>query len=466
MRGVITRMRRFLMVSTALFVWSAAPAFAQAPADSTAQPTGPTMTAAGAAKIALERSTQIIQANATVQDAKSGLWSAYSGILPHVAASAQRSGSFTETQSGSQAFGGQVFLPTTTKDWEAYSGSYGLSGSWAILDLSNWAAWSSARAGKRSADHFLNSARAEVVLNAKRQFYEVVKAMHLARVSAQALQLARDDERRVNALYEVGSVSKSEVLRARVRGSQAQLDSLLASHAVTVQRINLANLLGLAESELAEADSTLGSEAAMYDADSVLAEARESRPDILAAEASLKSAQLGLRSARFSRLPYVTLGGSWTPNSVSSSKFVRDSTGTALSSRSESEDDWRGEVAVNLNIFDGFATNGRTAAAKARLMRAQEDYDLLVRNLEAEVHEAMFTHQNVLVAESVARRSVESAGENLNLVQQKYNVGSATILDLVDAQVQYQRAQSDLVSALSAIRVSEATLDRVRGRYE
>ena len=68
--------------------------------------------------------------------------------------------------------------------------------------------------------------------------------------------------------------------------------------------------------------------------------------------------------------------------------------------------------------------------------------------------------------EGLARQTLESATENLNLVQQKYNVGSATILDLIDSQVQYNRAQSDLVSALASIRVSEATLERVRGKGE
>jgi len=61
---------------------------------------------------------------------------------------------------------------------------------------------------------------------------------------------------------------------------------------------------------------------------------------------------------------------------------------------------------------------------------------------------------------------VESASENLNLIQQKYNVGSATILDLIDAQVQLQRAASELVSALADIRVAEALVDRVRGTGE
>ena len=64
----------------------------------------------------------------------------------------------------------------------------------------------------------------------------------------------------------------------------------------------------------------------------------------------------------------------------------------------------------------------------------------------------------------MAQGAIESAAENLKLTQQKYNVGSATILELIDAQVQLQRAQSDGVSALAAIRVAEAQIDRVRGR--
>jgi outer membrane protein TolC len=70
----------------------------------------------------------------------------------------------------------------------------------------------------------------------------------------------------------------------------------------------------------------------------------------------------------------------------------------------------------------------------------------------------------VVEAYHVAQRALESSEENLKLTQQKYNVGSSTILDLIDAQVQLQRAQSDIVSALAGIRVAEATVEKVRGR--
>ncbi len=447
-------MRRFVMMGFLLAV--------VLPNAGSAEP----LTADGAVKIALEHSTQMIQARASVLQARGGLWSGYANILPQVSGSMSRNGSFTRESSGTQAFGSNVF-PSSTYDAEGYSSSTTISGNWSILDLSSWTSWSSARAGMRAANLDMRATRADVVLATKRQFYEVVKAMHLARVSAQALRLAQDDERRVNALFEVGSVSKSDLLQAKVRTAQSELDSLLANHAVTNQRITLAQQLGVPEGDLPEVDSTLTATPTKPDPAQVLADARASRPDLKAADASLKSAELALRSARFSRLPYVTLGGSVTPVSKRNSKFysnaLRD---TATFTSGETDHAVSGQVAVNLNIFDGLATEGRVSSAKANVLRARETRDALVRNLESEVRQVLLSYQEATEREALARRTVESASENLNLVQQKYNVGSATILDLITSQVQYQQAQSDLVSALAAIRVAEAALDRVRGSGE
>jgi outer membrane protein TolC len=100
------------------------------------------------------------------------------------------------------------------------------------------------------------------------------------------------------------------------------------------------------------------------------------------------------------------------------------------------------------------------------MVRATETRDALVRNLEGEVRQTLLVHQEAMEREALGRTAVESARENLNLVQQKYNVGSATILDLIDSQVSLLRAASELVSALADIRIAEAAVDRVRGKGE
>lgn len=434
------------------------------------------LTAEDAVRIALQKNAAIVNADANALSARSGLWSAYSRVLPSVGAELSRSGSFTGSSQGTQVFGSQSF-PSSSYDAERYSGSYGVSARWSLLDPSAWAGLSSARQGMQAADLGRTATRADVRLETHRRFYAVVKSMHLARVSSQALRAARDDERRVRALFEVGSVSKSDLLKAQVRTAQSQLDSLLTDHAVVNQRIALAQHLGMSEAGLGEIDSALVSRSSSVDAAAVLAEARRNRPDLRAAEASLRSAELGVRSARWSRLPSVSISGSWTPKSTSDVKQFytpgHDAipvSGAGLASgvtgSSEAKDSWGGQLAVGLNLFDGLATDARVAAARAQLLRARESRDGLLRNLEGEVHLVLLAHQEALEREMLARTALAAASENLNLIQQKYNVGSATILELIDSQVQLQRAQSDLVSALADIRVAEAAVQRVRGQRD
>ena len=426
------------------------------------------MTADDAVKIALQKSGSIVRANASVLNARSGLWGAYSFVMPSVSANARRSGSFTQESRGTDAFGSLVF-PSRTTDQEAYAGSYGFSGQWSVLDPSGIVGLSSARAGMKAAELGFKASRADVRLETKRRFYSTVKAMHLARVQARALRLARDDERRVRALFEVGSVSKSDLLKAQVRTASAQLDSTLSDHDVVTQRLLLAGQLGIPDSQLGDIDSTLATEHATLDPSGVLEEARKHRPDIQAAEADLKSAELALRSAHWARLPSVVLTGSWTPQSTSSSHFNVDFVSpidSVQNASNKTKGDVRGAIAVQLPIFDGFATDSRVAAARSQLLNAKETHDALLRNLEGEVHQSLLSYQEATEREALSRRAVESASENLNLIQQKYNVGSATILDLIDAQVQLQRAASELVSALADIRVAEALVDRVRGKGE
>lgn len=427
------------------------------------------LSAEKAVQLALQYNSQVVGAQAGVLDAKAGLYGAYSGILPNLQASIARSGRLTEDQVGNSAFGGIPFPAQTTIRDESYSTQPSISGRWSILNLSNLSDFSAARSGMRAAKQSQQATRNDVALTTRRQFYEVVRAVRLAQVANGALKLSRDDERRVRALFEVGSVSRSELYRAQVRSSQSELDSVLSGHAVTVQRINLSRLLGVKESAMGEVDTVLTANVVEVDEAALFAEAAKSRPDLMAADNELSSAKSSVNSARFLRLPYITLGGSVTFQSSATSTFQQPGGGdTIVTSNTKLETDrsYGGQVALNWDFFDGLATDSRIAASQARLLRAKDNRDALYRNLESEVHQAVMTYREAAESERLARRTLESATENLKLIQQKYNVGSSTILDLIDAQVQLQRAQSDVVSALAAIRVGEAQLNRVRGRAE
>jgi outer membrane protein len=419
-----------------------------------------------AVRIALQNSPQLKNAGANVMDAQAGVKTAYSGMLPHVSASVTRFGQTISNQTGGRNVGGVITSNSIAYDFESHGTTPTLTGSWDVLDLSALGGVSSAKKSAHSSELTLQSTRNDVVYGTKQQFYEVVKAIRLSSVSDSALRLARDNERRVKALFEVGSVSKSDLLTAQVATANAQLDSLTQSQNVITQRITLAELIGIKEAEMPDVDPQLELAPMSFDENTLLDEAATARPDLRAADAELAAARAGVGAARWSYLPFVTLGGTYTYKPTSTSTSTAKISGlppNVNGTVNDTDYETSGSVALNWDLFDGLAREGRNQSAKARLIRAQESRDALYRNLQSEVHQAVLLHQAVIVGEEVARRSLDSAEESMKLNQEKYNVGSATILDLINAQVSYQRAAANLVSARAAIKQAEARIDQVRG---
>jgi len=421
-----------------------------------------------AVKLGLAHNTQIVGANANLMFARGSLYNAYSGILPRFQASWSRSGSRTNKFTGNQTFAG-VVTPAATFSTESYNNNPQIQGQWDVLNLSNIKSTMSARTGIQASQQSLQATRNDVALAVRRQFYEVVRAMRLAEVATAATRLARDNEKRVRALFDVGSVSRSDLLQAQLRTSQAQVDSLTADQAIITQRILLSNQLAIPEMEMGPVDTALVVETRDYDEAQLVSEAVSNRPDLKAAESDLRAAKAEVTAANLARIPYVTVSGSaaFQPKG-NFSRTIFDSTGGQIttSGNNQSDRNYGGTIALNWDVFSGMAIEGRIANAKARLLNAQESRDVIKRNLEAEVHGVLLAYREGVERARVATAAVASATENLKLIQQKYNVGSTTILDLNTAQVALQQAHSDRVAAFVLIRQAEAALSRVRGHNE
>jgi outer membrane protein TolC len=425
------------------------------------------LTAEGAVKIALVKSTEVIDAEASIVSARGGVLGSYGSLLPSLSVGLSRNDSRVDKSFGPSFINGQLVGGGPTTDSRTNSsGTFVSVPNIGILNLSSWVGLSAARQGLKASQLQRSATRNDVALATRRQFYSVVQAIKLADVATGALKRARDDERRVNAMFQVGSVSKSDLLKARVATAQSELDSISARHAIVVSRVALAAQMGVRESDLGEVDTLLVASPQAYDEAALVAEAAKNRPDLIAALASLKSAKASHTAARIGRLPYVTAGGSASFNSRS---FTSARTaGTPFIDAPASGNDLRlsGQIALNWDVFDLAGIDARIASTRANEIRAQATYDALQRNLASEVHEQLLAYNEAVEQRNVAERGLESAVENLKLTQEKYNVGSATILELIDAQVQLQTAQSNEVKALAAIRVAEAQVNRVRGHGE
>jgi outer membrane protein TolC len=438
-RSSVTRAAAAVAAGVCLLALGAAgPAGAQTP-----------VTADQVVQMALEKNPTVLSAAQDIKFAGGALTSARSAILPNLSFTQNYVHNYLPAAARIDVNTGQIILGNI----ENYNGALTLSQS--LVNFPGWAGIRSAKATHEAAMGSTSATRATVALQAYTQFYTVLKAIKLTTVARQSVQLAQDQLKRTQALFELGSVAKGDVLKQQVQVSQSLLDEIGARTAIEVERARLVSFLGLDPATKLEIDTTLTESTVQFDSAAVWKEAFANRPELAAARAQLASASAQLGGAQGRRYP--TLTGQWSYSYSQNLRFPQ--TTDELNNNSIR----RLGLSLGIPIFDGRFTKGQINEAKARQLQAE--YALRTQELliAVDVNSALQAAYQARERINVTRDGLASAEEDLKLSQEKYNVGSATVLDLIDAQVALTRARSDYISALADAQVAQMQLRRARG---
>ncbi|HEV8479579.1 MAG TPA: TolC family protein [Candidatus Eisenbacteria bacterium] len=439
MGRMFVRQNRWAVVAAScLLAAGVLPAAAQTP-----------VTADQVVQMALQKNPTVQSAEQDIKVAGGALTSARSAVLPSLTLGQNYTHNYLPEATRIDINTGQVIRGNI----ESWNGNLTLSQS--FVDFSGWAGIRSAKANLEAAAGNTSATRATVALQAYTQFYTVLKAMKLTTVARQALQLAQDQLKRTNALFELGSVAKGDVLKQQVNVSQSQLDEINARTAVEVERARLVSFLGLDPGNRLEIDTTLTESTVNVDSATVWKDAFANRPELIAARADLASARASLGGAQGRRYP--TVDGSWSYSYSQNLRFPQ------RLEEMDANSVRRLGLSLNFPIFDGRFTKGQINEAKARELQAE--YNLRTQELviAVDVNTSLQSAYQAAERIHVTRDGLASAEEDLKLSQEKYNVGSATVLDLIDAQVALTRARSDYISALADAYVAQMQLRRARG---
>jgi outer membrane protein TolC len=95
---------------------------------------------------------------------------------------------------------------------------------------------------------------------------------------------------------------------------------------------------------------------------------------------------------------------------------------------------------------------------------AQAALDDTQRGVRRDVIEAYENYNTARASTALAARAVLVARENLRVQQERYRVGSTTIIDLIAAQVGLTEAEAGLAEARNGVRLALVGLEAVLGR--
>jgi outer membrane protein TolC len=334
--------------------------------------------------------------------------------------------------------------------------SMSLSASMTLFDFGRFANLARAKSDLSSYGHLVSKQELTAAYNVKSTYFSLLEAQSTLRISEKALERTQELMKIAQTKYELGSASLSDVLKAKVSLSQAQLDQLTAENAVRIAQANLNYAIGEpVDQEIAVEDLELSfAETTLEQAN---ARALSNNPEYLSAKENSRSAKHAVRYARSDYFPSLSVGAakSWSGPEI-------DQIGDWWNK------DYRSYIGANLhfNIFNRFRSKQQTEIAKANLHTAE--YDLLdtKRAVELEVREAHLKLQETIKARELSQEELESAQEDYKLAQEKYTLGAATILDILDAEVSLRTAESHEIESKYSYLLAIARLQKAMGLIE
>jgi len=298
----------------------------------------------------------------------------------------------------------------------------------------------------------LEAKRSDVVFEVTRAYFQLLRSEKDLEVAEETLTLNQVRLEQAEAFFKVGKVSKYDVTAAQVSKSNADLALIRARTSRKEAMTALKAAMGLAGAPDFRVLDVEGYEADIgdYDVpslDEAIGIALENRPDLLAYQVALQSAETSFTLARLDNVPQLNLSGNY---GWGDSGFWGG-------------DSWRAGVTLSFPLYDGGLQREKTREALADLEGAEARLEAYRQIVVSDVTQAVLTASDASEAVSAASEGLRMATENLEIATGRYRVGVGSPLEVSDATRNYTEAKAAWYAALYDRLTARAALEKAMG---
>ena len=384
---------------------------------------------------ALEKNIDVIRSKNSMQISDANVTTAYGNFIPSLSASASmgRSGSTTTTVVGDiiNANG---------------SVSAGLSANVTLFDgFRNTSSLNRATSAADAAAFNFAKQKQSTVLAVEQSYLTVLRNQQLLTVSQENLKRSQQQLSRIEESNKVGALAKSDVYRQQVQTATDELALINAQSNYDNSKQDMLYLLALdvtmdynfedpsvLQQIAGLISDSLHQEYADYN--KLVQEALESRPDYQSSLLARKISENDLSISRSGHYPSLSLG---TGYSLGGQNF-----GTMSDSKS-----WNWRLSMSIPIFSGFQTSTAVQTSQLNLELAEQQLEQAKRSVAKDVKYALLSLETARKRYDVSLKNMKSAEEDRLIAEERYNLGSNTLLDLLVATANYTQSISNKVSS-------------------
>jgi outer membrane protein TolC len=351
---------------------------------------------------------------------------------------------------------GSAFTNSSNQRFDQTTGQL-VSESYSARASANYEVFSFGRrfANRRAANARLDAALAtekdqgfQVALTTTQIYFDVAAARELLGVADQRIERAQAGLEAAEIRLELGTVTRSDVLRAELELSNAELARLDAEVALRTGALRLGRQIGVSGQVMAQASALPRTVPELLPVDALIAMAEAGAPPVLAAEASVSDGNAQRLSLLTRYAPSISVSGGY------------DWFAFTFPPNQES---WSMRVTASLPIFDGFAREAGLQRNEAQRRLAEARYRDAVIGARVDVEGAVLRIEAARSRVSIADRGRTLAEEDLRVQAERYQLGVSTILDLQTSQVALADAENAWVLERQNLGLALAQLETVLG---
>ncbi|MFI5361983.1 MAG: TolC family protein [Elusimicrobiota bacterium] len=399
-------------------------------------------------RLAVEKSPDLAVAAKRLDESKAALRKTYAPFSPQ--------GTFTanQTQLGYDELG----ILNKGNRWSPNTYNASVNATWNVFNgFRDWDAWKGASFDAKSVAQTLEAVRHQLVLQTIQSYFGLLVADRTIEAQKENLRSKKEHYELADARFKAGVRSYSDVLNAQIEMKQSEIQ-LIDDQTQRSTSLHALNILldQPLETAVALVDSVDFSPVA-ENLDDSIALAFKLRPEVLAAEAQVGSAEAARNLAYHNFLPVVSVGGlyDYAVSGVPSENNLYAPTLNPY---------WQVNLGVSFPFWDGGTRVQEIKRSRAAVDENVENLRKVRRSVTAEVSTALLNVERNQKVYKIADDQVSEAREDLKIITERYKNGGAGFLEVVDAQALLLTSQLNAIQSLYNFHIAQYDLRRATGR--
>lgn len=287
-------------------------------------------------------------------------------------------------------------------------------------------------------------------------FYSALLADEYLRISQEALDQAERLSKQTRSLFDQGMVSEYDQIRANVAVANLKPRVIEAEAGKNLAYKGLKNLIGIdVDQDIIIKGDLHSSSVDLGDYKSNVEKAMNQRAEFRQLDLQAKLYEGQYRIEKRSWLwPSLFVGFRWETLAQTEDFKIN---------KYQFIDGLSGTIALQIPLFDGWASSHRAEKAKIDLRKVRRQKKTLERGVKVQIYQALTDYRKTGEELRAAEETVKQAEKGSSIAEVRYQEGIGTQLEVLDAQLQLNNSKVNLLQARYNRLIAKAAYNRAIG---